>query len=295
MFFIFILLNLFQPKLMYHIDLSNQSSECVVWIQNHVFDNTQLHLSPEDDFRNIYIGLEHFNQLNDTGCKNLTLETNVLSLSAQRKILIEDNINLTEILNMINVKLVDNEARSIQISNILGFNQYYYHSKLTWLEMVRFEITFDNVNFEFYLNKTPITKEMCKHENFYGKSIEYFWPMTNVIFNYEVTYFQPICPYVFLNSQLRQLGLFQITNSLIFKNCLEFISIDEDNNPLDGLNIHGIAHLDINLVFEELTESNLCPQVFKSVLALEIRGSLYGIQNDLFESFTKIQYLVFRK
>ena len=101
MFFILILLNLFQPKLMYHIDLSNQSSQCVFWIQNHIFDNTQLHLDSENNFRNIYIGLEHFNELNDTGCKNLTLETYVLSLSAQRKILIEDNININEARSLI--------------------------------------------------------------------------------------------------------------------------------------------------------------------------------------------------
>ena len=75
--------------------------------------------------------------------------------------------------------------RPIQISNILGFNQYYNHAKLIKLDMKNYEIFFGNINCEFYLNKISIIKEMCKHENFYGKSIEYFLPMKNLIFNYE--------------------------------------------------------------------------------------------------------------
>jgi len=107
--------------------------------------------------------------------------------------------------------------------------------------MTYYEINFDSVNFEFYLNKSSNTKEMCKHENFFRKQIEYFWPMRNFFFNYDVSYSSQVCPYTFLNSHLINFGLSTITNSLIFKNRLEFMDKDEDIG-FEDLNISQLKY-----------------------------------------------------
>ena len=125
MLLILIFPTLFKLLFMYHVDLANQTSECVEWIQNHVYDNTELH-SVLSNTADVCINFEHLDELNGMGCKNLKIETGVLSLNAKRKILIENNVNFTELLSLINFN-IPNEIRSIQISNILGFNQYFFH------------------------------------------------------------------------------------------------------------------------------------------------------------------------
>ena len=134
---------------------------------------------------------------------------------------------------------------------------------------------------------------MCKQENFYGKKINYFWPMLNVYFNYDIFYSSdnPVCPYVFLNTHLKKLSLLQLTNSFIFKNRLSFINIDNDIPGSIGLNIPQLNYLEIDLTFEELTIDILCPHIFQKLTYLVVSGSPYQIQVNLFEKFNQLEYL----
>ena len=99
--FLFFLLNSIQLEstTFFNIDLSNQTQECVTWLQTHVFENNELH---SEKANSILIIFDDFKQLTDIQCLNLTLKTNMLLLNAERKLLIEDNINLSSILQLIN-------------------------------------------------------------------------------------------------------------------------------------------------------------------------------------------------
>jgi hypothetical protein len=154
-----------------------------------------------------------------------------------------------------------------------------------------YEIYFESVDFEFYIKKTQITKDTCKYENFITKSLNYFRTMTKIFFIYEVSYTSPICPYVFINTQVEFLGLYEITNSFIFKNHLEFINVDDDTQ-LSNVN-STIKNFKFGIFLEDLTTKILCPHIFKNVQYLSITGSLYQMQLNLFESLTKIEYLLF--
>ena len=114
--------------------------------------------------------------------------------------------------------------------------------------------------------------------------------MKNVIYFKEIDYTSQVCPYVFINTRLEL--LYEITKILIYKNRLEFIKINENEIPFKkGINIIGLHTLELNIVFDELTETNLCPHVFKDIVILQLIGSLYRIQKDLFGSFTKLEYI----
>ena len=45
---------------MYKVDLVNQTSKCVTWVEKHVHDNTEFHDDEKDD--SIYINIDYFNQ-----------------------------------------------------------------------------------------------------------------------------------------------------------------------------------------------------------------------------------------
>ena len=64
------------------------------------------------------------------------------SLVAKKMNLIEDNLYLNELLGLINFT-IPNETRLIQIRNILGFNQYFFHRKL--------KEAFSRYSFSFFL------------------------------------------------------------------------------------------------------------------------------------------------
>jgi hypothetical protein len=275
---------------MIQVDLTNQTEKCVKWIQNHVFENTELHLESVESHI-IYIQFENLKDLTNINCTNLKLVTEFLLLNAEKEVLIDDNVNLKEILKLVSFSKT-RQAPIIQIRNILGFNQYTNHKKA--FVIADYDINFEAVKFDFYLNKTLITKEMCKHENFYGKLINYFPSATKICFNNDVSYSGEICPYVFLNTPVTDFAFFQITNSLIFKNRLEFINIDDDIPLPVGLNIPYLRYLEFIIAFEELSTRLLYPQIFKRINILQISGSPYKFQTNLFEGFTDLEYIFFK-
>ena len=289
--FLLFLLNSIQleSSKFFNVDLSNQTKKCLTWLQTHTFENNELH---RERGNSIGINFNDYKQLTDIDCFNLTLNTNMLLLNAERKLLIEDNINLDSILKLINFTNTNKDMHEIQIRNTLGFNQYFNHSKSLQIDMSKYAIYFIDVNFDFYLNKSLITKDMCRHEMFYKKQINYFWPMRTLFFD-DVSYSSssPICPYVFLNSILYNLGLYQIANSFIFKNRLEFMQIDADV-PSGGLSTTHLEFLELSLVFEELNEKILYPPIFKHIKGLQIAGSPYRIKENLFEPFTQLEYVI---
>ena len=272
------------------VNLTNQNKKCNEWLRDHVFYNTEFHADINQN-QSLYIQFDSFNQLNQIGCpQNFQLEMDYLLLYPSRKLLIDDNLNLVDMLTMSYM-----ENLIIRIKNILGFNQFTLNETLkqNTLLLSKYIVYFDSVNFDFYLNQKLITKEMCKKENFYGKNINYFWPMLNVYFNYDIFYSSdnPVCPYVFLNTHLKKLSLLQLTNSFIFKNRLSFINIDNDIPGSIGLNIPQLNFLEIDLTFEELTIDILCPHIFKKLTYLVVSGSPYQIQVNLFEKFNQLEYL----
>ena len=276
----------------FKIDLVNQNEPCVTFLREHLFENKQFHMDENSGFNFIYIEFEDFSQFLNLKCENISkIETDNLLLNAKRKVLVEEDIYLDEILNMMKFSL-PNDRPFIVIRNIDGFNNKHLSSVKHSLIMSSYDLYFSNVNFNFYLNKTLITSEMCKYEIFYEKQIDFFSSMKNVFFNTDVFYFDKVCPYVFLKTQLNQIGLGKITNSLIFKNRLEFINIDNDDLHLKDIT-NSLIELKLEIQFDELTIQILSPYVFKLLKLLEITGSPYRIENTLFNHFLYLEYIIF--
>ena len=114
--------------------------------------------------------------------------------------------------------------------------------------------------------------------------------MINIFFP-DVSYTNPICPYIFLNTNLVNLGLYQITNSLIFKNRLRFMNKSDEISLAGGLNSNFLEYLELNLVFEELNGHLLSPHIFKSIKTLQITGSPFLLDENLFEFFVSIEFI----
>ena len=92
-------------------------------------------------------------------------------------------------------------------------------------------------------------------------------------------YSKDVCPYVFLNSPLQHLSFEHITNSLIYKNQLEFVQI----TGTDDLNLLHFRVLIVNVAYEHITHKLIVKNVFKNVRQVHLMGYFYGIEADLFD------------
>jgi hypothetical protein len=97
-----------------------------------------------------------------------------------------------------------------------------------------------------------------------------------------------ICPYVFLNTKLVRLDLYEISDSLIFRNRLEFLNISETN----GFSINNkLGYINFYVYNGAVTLTNLNPFAFQPLKFLIIKGNLEQFDENLFENFKEISFI----
>jgi hypothetical protein len=146
---------------------------------------------------------------------------------------------------------------------------------------------FSNVVFDFYQQGKLVTSDECTRANFKSKT-NFFGLLKILILLGNVYYNNKICPYVFMNTKLESLDLFEISNSLLFKNRPEFLIINETNIE-SNLNF-----LLLGIYIDSLTLANLNPFAFKKLKFLAIQGNLEQFDDNLFENFREIRYISLR-
>ena len=92
-----------------------------------------------------------------------------------------------------------------------------------------------------------------------------------------------------MNSNPIQIDLFQITNSLIFKNRLEFLNINETAEY--DMRLERLDLLRLSVAYEEITLNMVNKHVFKHMKYLHLFGIIEFIEIELFAHFKKIKYI----
>ena len=88
-----------------------------------------------------------------------------------------------------------------------------------------------------------------------------------------------------MNTKLISVWFNQVVNSLIFKNRLEFLSINETQSF--DLNLNALS---IMLVFEKVTLKLVDRNVFDSLEFFTLNGLVLCIDSDFFKHFRKIKH-----
>jgi hypothetical protein len=250
-----------------------EDNGCLSWIEKHVYDNSELHsiMGPS-----ILIKFEDFSELKNFSCPNDKLKTDMLILYPNRNILIDSDIDFVKKFKFITFDL------GIFIENILGFNFKQGQGKSKNIPF--FRLFFNNVVLDFFINNTIVTSDMCNKKYFNDTKMNFFAFTKYVFFNDDVIYRKTLCPYVFRNAYLENLGLFKITNSLLYKNQLEFLSLNKTSS-IDS----NIFQLTLNIMYEDLTLKIMNKHVFENIRSLHLVGSINRIQKDLFDHFKKLK------
>ena len=170
--------------------------------------------------------------------------------------------------------------REVAFFNFHGFNPTYpyINNKVDFLIVM-------NSKFDFYLNETTkITRELCVRPNFNQSGVFALMSMLQVR---NTVYSTPVCPYVLSNSEIELIYFTGISNSLIYKNELKFIDLNESVLSVRNLNI-----LSVEASYIHLSSSLIHPQLFRNVANINLCCYIHSIHESLLVSFTQLKSIM---
>jgi hypothetical protein len=270
------------------LDLNSTDLECEKWKNDHVILAEDLH------FKNMSFAFVKIDQVDDLNisnkCQPSEYNIEYLKIFAKKNILLNNDLNINGVLKIINRTF---SKINVLFQNVNGFNensQLENGSEKRWNNRI-ISFQMKNVIFDFYRKRKFLSIQECSSENF-GPKTSFFGSLETLILLGKTFYNNKICPYVFMNTKLKSLFLNDISNSLIFKNRFEFLSTDATKDF--DMNIKKLFLLNLHLYFEAITLDNLNPLVFKNITNLILEGNLEYIDENLFESFTKIKNIAIK-
>ena len=107
-------------------EFQKESEECLSWLKNHLFKNTELHMKYEYNQSSYLVKFTNFSDLVYTGCNRTIFNTLTLELYAETKTLIKSNLNLIGVLDLFHFR---GPINTLILQNIKGFNQYFNQKK----------------------------------------------------------------------------------------------------------------------------------------------------------------------
>ena len=259
-----------------HVELA-----CDKWTKSYVHF-TKMHFTMTSS---AYVYFENMDQLNISCNQSLYDDIYFLGLiSTNKNFLLESNFDIRPLLSSFSFI---GSSTNIEFHNLKGFN-LNQNNHMTLIEQHINEIDFIDSYFDFYLNDTQlITKELCVRSNFEHTILN----VGEALMFLTSYYSKNVCPYVFMKSTLKNVTFFEISNSLIYKNQLEFLPIDEWWKEFDSPSIMSLI---LFVSYEHITSKLINQNIFKNVVIVLLQGNFYDIQVDLFESFKHLKeiYLV---
>ena len=172
--------------------------------------------------------------------------------------------------------------RLVSFYNLHGFNPTFpfINNKVDQLFVL-------NSKFDFYLNETTqITRELCVRSNFNQPSV--FVGIKTLVMRNTV-YSTPVCPYIFLNTEINYLAFMDIANSFIYRNDLKFMDLNKSVSSLRELVI-----LNIEAAYIHLNNSLVHRQLFRNAENIIICCYIYSIHELMLDNFNKLKTILLK-
>ena len=256
--------------------------KCQSWSQKHIFISTERHYY---NITSPLIKFSDFDELN-VRCPRFNKQEQVLlTLYATRRLMLDNSVDLRDLLKMF--VFSPKISITLMFMNIKGFNQKSEHYIGDYLYM--FDVNIVDLDFQFYKNDTLIDASTCQKDFFEVNITNFFGSIRTLYLDERITYSKSVCPYVFMNTQLKDIAFYQMSNSLIFKNQLEFLDINE--NDVD-LRTEELRYLQFTLNFDTLSLKLINKHVFKNLMVLYFAGIIYSVEDGLFNHLRKLRLVI---
>jgi hypothetical protein len=242
----------------------------------------------EKDFDNENITwtiINYFEDFNDITieCNQTYNFTEYVTLWPRKPLILDKSFKLNKLMD-------ENQVKSINyffIGNLKGIDlnsKPFIRPKNRFQQKTAAYLFFSKL--DAYSNSLLIDSDKCDLETYNTTSnyLQYFYGITI----YDVYYPKKWCPYFFKNFDLAYIVFFDIKNSFLMKNRVNFHQLNSSNIYLKYL-----LSLQLIMTFEVLDQNNLSPDLFKNVEILGLAGIIYGTQDDLFKDFQKLKIIDF--
>jgi hypothetical protein len=266
--------------------VQNDIEKCEIWMNNHLINSSEIH---GHDLKLLIVKIDELSDLTlDVKCDKFDLKTGILKVYATKKILLDNGFDFGNLINLFSY--VSDKPQLVQFQNLKGFNQNLLKLKVNKFDRNAIPHELININFDFYQNETLVTQDTCVQRNFDTKMKSFFGSITIMELS-NVNYNTKVCPFVFMNTNLKSLDFSQITNSLIFMNRLEFLNINLNQSKDYDIQTKSLTNLKLSVSYESITLSNLNRYAFKNVKYLFLHGYVESIEKDLFYYFKQIRLI----
>ena len=267
------------------IKSTDPSEQCTIWSKKHIFNTSNTHYL---NMTSILVEFKSFDELNVSVCANLSYRVEILRMYPYDHLMLDNSLDISQFLKKF--QFPEKKVKFLVLYNIKGFTQATNKSTLIHNELSDFVVSLEDSYFDFYFDgRRRINRELCIKSNFNRRSTHFFGSMKSLFMTNSPFYSKSVCPYVFANTNLQQVAFFQISNSLIYKNQLTFLDINETHQFDLNVNIKKVL---LNLAYEKVSTEIINKHVFKYLQFLDLTGIVYGIQSDLFSHFTKIKLII---
>ena len=267
---------------------------CSSWLKTHVRFTQDTH------FYNVRVGVIRFESIEQllVTCRSNTNytanNTNSTAIKINRLILnptskslmFANNLDMTSLLDEFSFE----NLKTVEIRSVKGF--VLSPGKSTSLPKTRGlfdKVFFLDSFFQFYLNEsTSVSGEYCRKEVLAPNAPSFFGLSAEIVFR--SSFYTPnLCPYVFMRSDLVSMRFLSIADSLIYKNRLGFLPINETKSF--DLGMQNYITLSLQVAYAEINLDLVNRHVFKYVYMLDLIGNSYHIQHDLFSYFKHIKVI----
>ena len=248
---------------------SQKDKECSLNSDKH-FTDSKIHHQTQNDS----IIIKNFDDLNELNL-NCDMKDEIRSIIfiPNKEIFFDNTFKYDRLFFTIRFKF----SKSIDFIRINGFNQKSFDKVDKYFNDITF--CFQKSRFDFYKNGNKIDEANCKLASF-NRSYNFFGAIVNLAIGKDVYYSKKTCPYVFINTRLTHITLGGISNSLLLKNQLGFLDLNQTDDF--DLNTKKIFSINLGLAFEDITTRLIDKYVFKYIKRLIITGVVESIQEDLF-------------
>jgi hypothetical protein len=225
--------------------------------------------------------LKNFKKFTDLilDCNQTYNITKHVILWPKDSLVIDESVQLNKVFD-------ESKIKSIAYLNIINFKGIDINSQSFLLDSSRFKLKLKiNIYFsklDIYSNSSLIEASKCDLAT-YNVSNNFFKHVYSISIQ-NVKYPKEWCPHFFHNFVLGHLFFFEIANSFLIKNRLNFYQLNSSK-----VYIKYLFELQFDFTYEELNKNNLSPDLFRNVPYLGIGGVLNGIETRLFEDFQNLK------
>ena len=243
-------------------------TEQYLFLQNDVFKNSN------NTKLTFFANFDNFNDL-EMDCNQTYNTTSFIQLNPNRELVIDKSLNLRNQLYSENVM----SLITVVFSNVKGYD---FNSKRRKYYISNLVILFSRL--DFYFNSKILNE--CTAKVYDSVTTHHMLQSFITIYFRQVIYPHSICPLAFSGTVFDSMYFTDITNSLLAKNKLNFVQLNNSSFEIKTLNA---AYFELS--YECLSLSLLNKNVFKNIRILVVIGILNSIKDDLFVEFSRLKLI----